>query len=137
MAARRERRIAVQVRRFHVLQRIFTAADVERVAVGQKRHAAAFFDHVGHGFGVIRTQKSEIAQFAEVELDGDKLSLKINLVKTGREQELFQLHLLRNALAASKIGKINLGWLHHKYLHTFFGNSIFLFCRCVKRRASG
>jgi len=112
MAARGQRREAVEIGGVEMVKRIFSAADIECVAVSQKRFAAARLDHVHDGFGVIRAQEREIAELAEVDLDGDKFAVEINLVEAGCQNQLFQLLLLVEAGMAAKIGKVYFGRFH-------------------------
>lgn len=59
-----------------MLQRVFAAADIERVAVGDEGLTAAFLDEVGDDLGIVRAQKRQVAELAEVQLDGDEFAVK-------------------------------------------------------------
>ena len=48
---------AVDISGIQMVECIFTAADIERVAVGEERLATAFFDVVSHDFRVVWTQE--------------------------------------------------------------------------------
>ena len=74
-----ERGIAVEIRGIHVLQRVFAAADVERVAVGEEGLAAALLDEIGDDLGIVGAQERQIAELAEMQLDGDEFAVKIDL----------------------------------------------------------
>lgn len=62
-----------------MLERVFAAADIERVAVGDEGPAAAFFDKIGDDLGIVRTQERQVAELTEVQLDGDELAVKVDL----------------------------------------------------------
>ena len=62
-----------------MIQRIFSGTDIQGVAVGQERLAAQLFHIVGHVLGKIGPQESQIAQFTEMNLDGNIFSGKIKL----------------------------------------------------------
>ena len=79
MTAGGERGIAVEIRGIHVLQRVFAAADVERVAVGEEGLAAALLDEIGDDLGIVGAQERQIAELAEMQLDGDEFAVKIDL----------------------------------------------------------
>ena len=79
MTASGERGIAVEIRGIHVLQRVFAAADVERVAVGEEGLAAALLDEIGDDLGIVGAQERQIAELAEMQLDGDEFAVKIDL----------------------------------------------------------
>ena len=102
-----ERRKAVGIGGVHMLQRIFAAADVERVAVGEERQPAPRAHEIGDGLGVVRAQVCKIAQLAKVELDGDKFAFKINAVQPSRDAQPLELFLLIQTDPAAKIGKID------------------------------
>ena len=62
-----------------MLQRVFAAADVERVAVGEEGLAAALLDEIGDDLGIVGAQERQIAELAEMQLDGDEFAVKIDL----------------------------------------------------------
>ena len=79
---------AVLIGGIDVLERVFAATDVERVAVGEEGLAAQLLDDIRDGAGVVGTQKgSRLAQLAKVNLDGDELVLKVDLLNTGVTDE--------------------------------------------------
>ena len=51
MATGGKRGKAVDISRVQMIERIFAAADIERVAIGQKRLAAALFDKIDNRLG--------------------------------------------------------------------------------------
>ena len=95
-----------------VLQRIFAAAGVKGVAVGQKRLAAQLLDHVGHRFGVVGAQKAQVAQLAEMHLDGDKLALHVDLFNAGLFHQPLELGGQALAQPGAEIGKVDLRFFH-------------------------
>ena len=91
-----------------MLQGIFPGAGIHGVAVRQKRLAAQLLDQIHHRTGVVGPQIADVAQLAEVELDGDKLALHVDLVDSRFAHQLFQLG--GQAVPKGdgvKIGKIN------------------------------
>ena len=114
MAARRERGKAVDIRRIHVLERVFPAADIECVAVGQKRPSASGLNKVGHGLRVVRAQIRQVSKLTEVQLDGDDFSLKIDIPHSGCRQQLLQLLLLVQTRVTAEIGKVYLSLFHER-----------------------
>ena len=73
-----------------MLQRIFPAARIECIAVGQERHAAQFLYHIGDCLCVIGAQKTEVAQFSEVHLDRHELLVHIKLLDACLFNQSFQ-----------------------------------------------
>ena len=122
MTAGGEWGISVEICRVNVLERIFPAADIERIAVSQKRLAAAFSDKVCNYLGVIGPQKGQVAILAEMQLDGDKLALKIQLGKIRFFQKLAQLVELGHTVVTAKIGKIYFRSCHGSSLR-FYGST--------------
>ena len=118
-----------------MLERMLAAADVERVAVGQEGTAAELLDEVGHGLGIVWPQEGQIAELAEVHLDGDKLILKIDLVHAGLQQEFAQLLLLIQAGMAAEVGEIYWTGVHNS-ASIFYRYAVILakFLQTVKLR---
>ena len=135
VAARGERGEAVGIGGVHMLERMLAAADVERVAVGQEGTAAQFLDEVGHGLGIVRPQIGQIAELAEVHLDGDEFILKIDLVHAGLQQKLAQLLLLVQAGMAAEVGEIYWTGVHNS-ASIFYRYAVILakFLQTVKLR---
>lgn len=82
---------AVFIRRIHMIQRIFAAAYIQGVAVGQESFPAAFFYHIDNDLGIVRAQIRQVARFTEVDFDGSKFVLKIDVVETGTLDQASQL----------------------------------------------
>ena len=78
---------AVDLRTFQMLQRVFTAARIERVAVGKERNAAKFLNNVRHCLRVVRTQIRKIPQLSEMHLDRDKFAVHINCADSCRADQ--------------------------------------------------
>ena len=108
-------RVAVAHRTVEMVERVGAAADIERVAVGEKRLAAERAHIVAHDARPVRAQIGHVARLAEVELDGDILVLEIDLLKAGRLHEPVQL-LERADLIRAQIGKIYFCRFHRKHL---------------------
>jgi len=88
-------------------------ARVHGVAVGQERLAAQLLDHVGHGLGVIWTKIADVAQLAEMQLDGHELSVHVDLPDPGLSDQLLELGGQPVSVGhRAKIGKINFRFLH-------------------------
>ena len=100
-----------------VLQSIFAAAGIERVAVGQKGLAAQLLHNIHNGAGIVGAQIADVAQLAKVYFDGDELAVQIEIGNAGSPDQLLQLG--RQAVAKgfrAKIRKINLGLFHGAFL---------------------
>ena len=112
LAARRNRVEAVEVRAVHVLERVLAAAGVQRVAVCEERAAALFLHEVGDAFRILRAQVREVAELAEMHLDGDELVLHVDVLDAGREAEAAEL--LRDARAdgTTEIGEPDFRFAH-------------------------
>ena len=108
-------RIAVAHCAVKMVERVGAAADIERVAVGEKRLAAELAHIVAHDARPVRAQIGHIAGFAEVELNGNILVLEVDLLEAGRLHEPVQL-LKRADLIRAQIGKIYFCRFHWKYL---------------------
>ena len=111
MTARLQRGETVEISRVHVVERVFTAADVERVAVGQKNAAAQRAHVVRHDPGVLRAQIGEVAQLAEVDLDGGVAVGKIDGLEARLLEQPVQL-LGQRLMRDAEIGKIDFRGLH-------------------------
>ena len=109
LTARGIRGEAVLVSGVNVLERVFAATDVERVAVGEEGLAAQLLDDVRDGAGVVGAQKAQVAQLAKVNLDGDELVLKVDLLNTGATNEALEFVELALASMRAQVGKVHLG----------------------------
>ena len=83
LTACRHRVVAIEVGTVHMFQGMFTAARIEGVAVRQERTTAQFFNDVGNGFDVLRTQGCQTAQFPEMEFDGNEFAFKVDISDAG------------------------------------------------------
>ena len=92
-----------------VLERVFAATDVERVAVGEEGLAAQLLHDVRDGAGVVGAQKAQVAQLAKVNLDGDELVLKVDLLDAGAADEALELVELALAAVRAQVGEVHLG----------------------------
>ena len=115
-------RIAVEHGAVKVVERIGAAADIERVAVGEKRLAAERAHIVAHDARPVRAQIGHVARLTEVELDGDVLVLEIDLLKAGGFHEPAQL-FERADLVRAQIGKIYFCRFHGKHLRSLISFS--------------
>ena len=95
-----------------MFESVFAAAGIERVAVGEEGQAAPLFAEVGNDFGVIGAQEGEVAQFAEMHLDGDELALHVYGLDAGGDAEPAQLIQLAGTHRAAEVGKVNDGSFH-------------------------
>ena len=108
LTARGIRGEAVLVGGVDVLERVFAATDVERVAVGEEGLAAQLLHDVRDGTGVVGAQKAQVAQLAKVNLDGDELVLKVDLLDTGVTDEALELVELALASMRAQVGEVHL-----------------------------
>ena len=109
LTARGIRGEAVLVGGVDVLERVFAATDVERVAVGEEGLAAQLFYDVRDGAGVVGAQKAQVAQLAKVNLDSNELVLKVDLLNTGAANEALELVELALASMRAQVRKVHLG----------------------------
>ena len=116
LAARCDRVEAVEVRAVHVLERVLAAAGVERVAVREERAAALRLHEIGDGLRVLRTQESEVAEFAEMHLDGDEFVLHVDVLDARGQAETFQLVLDARADGAAEIREVDFRFAHLLFL---------------------
>ena len=103
---------AVELGAVQVLQRIFAAAGVQGVAVGQKGHTALLLAQVCHRLCVVGAQKSQVAQLSKVHLDGHEPAIHIDLADACRQAQAAQLLGQAGAHRAAEVGKVNGGRLH-------------------------
>ena len=90
----------------HVIQRVLPAAHVQGVAVGQEGLAAPLLHEVRHGLCPVGPQIGQIARLAEMQLDGHKLLVEINIAHPRRFQQPRQLLLQILMIIGTQIGKI-------------------------------
>ena len=107
---------AVAQRGVQVVQGVFPGAHIERVAVGQEGIAAQLLDVVGHVAGKVGPEKGQIAQLAEMDLDGHIFALKIDLVHARSLHQLAELGLVVLSFLHTEVGEIYLRLLHRESL---------------------
>ena len=83
----------VDVGRFHVIQRVFAAADIQGVAVRQEGLAALTFYQIRHGFGPVGAEIGHVARLAEIHFDGHILAVHVDVAETGSHHQPGQLLL--------------------------------------------
>ena len=98
-----------------VLQGILAAARIQGVAVGQEGLAAQLLDHIGHSLGVVGTQETQVAQLAEVHLDGNELAVHIDLVNAGLLHQPLELGGQTLPQSGAEVGKIDFRFPHVCY----------------------
>ena len=108
LATRGIRGKAVLIGGIDVLERVFAATDIERVAVGEEGLATQLLHDIRDGAGVVGTQKAQVAQLAKVNLDGDELVLKVDLLDTGVTYEALELVELALASMRAQVGEVHL-----------------------------
>jgi len=108
LATRGIRGKAVLVGGVDVLERIFAATHIERVAVGKEGLAAQLLHDVCDGAGVVGAQKAQVAQLAKVNLNGDELVLKVDLLNAGATDEALKLVKLALASMRAQVGEVHL-----------------------------
>ena len=108
LTARGVRGKTVLIGSVDVLERVFAATDVERVAVGEEGLAAQLLHDVRDGAGVVGAQKAQVAQLAKVNLDGDELVLKVNLLDASATDEALELIELALASMRAQVGEVHL-----------------------------
>ena len=110
LAARSVRGKAVLVGGVDVLERVFAATHIERVAVSEEGLAAQLLHDIRDGAGVVGAQKAQVAQLAKVNLNGDELVLKVDLLNAGATDEALELVELALASMRAQVGEVHLCW---------------------------
>ena len=100
-------RVAVAHGAVEMIERVGAAADIQGVAVGEKRFAAKLLDIVAHDPRPVRAQIGHVAGLAEVDLHRDVFSLKVDLLKAGRFHQALEL-IQRADLVRAQVRKIDL-----------------------------
>ena len=108
LATRGIRGKAVLVGGVDVLERVFAATDIKRVAVGEEGLAAQLLHDIRDGAGVVGAQKAQVAQLSKVNLDSDELVLKVDLLNTGAADEALELVKLALASMRAQVGEVHL-----------------------------
>ena len=108
LATRGIRGKAVLVGGVDVLKRVFAATHIERIAVGEEGLAAQLLHDIRDGAGVVGAQKAQVAQLAKVNLDGDELVLKVDLLNSGVTDEALELVELALASMRAQVGEVHL-----------------------------
>lgn len=108
LATRGIRGKAILVGGVDVLERIFAATHIERVAVGKEGLAAQLLHDIRDGAGVVGAQKAQVAQLAKVNLNGDELVLKVDLLNAGATDEALKLVKLALASMRAQVGEVHL-----------------------------
>ena len=116
LAARGHGPEAIFLRTAQVLQRVFAAARIQGVAVGQERQTALLLAQVRHSLGVVRTQIGQIAQLAEMHLDGDELAVHVDVLDARRKAQAAQLVGQAGPDRTPEIGKVNSRCFHKNFL---------------------
>ena len=81
----------VDVGRFHVIQRVFAAADIQGVAVRQEGLAALTFYQIRHGFGPVGAEIGHVARLAEMHFDGHIFAVHVDVAESGGHHQAGQL----------------------------------------------
>ena len=103
---------AVELGAGQMFQRVFAAAGVQGVAVGQKGHTPLLLAQVGHHLGVVGPQKGQVAQLTKMHFDGHELALHVQLTDPGRQAQAAELFQQAGAHGTAEIGIINVGCFH-------------------------
>ena len=99
---------SVHISALDMIQRIFASADIERVAVRQKRFAAQLLHDVDHRLCVIRAQVGKVARLAKVDFNCRIFILKINVGDARFFNQMRKLLLQSVVSVCAQVGKINL-----------------------------
>ena len=91
MTARGKRGKAVLICRVQMIQRVFSSAHIQRVAIGQKRLSAQLLYHLHHHGRIVGPQECQISWLPEMDLNGRILVLKIDAANTCCPDQPFQL----------------------------------------------
>ena len=99
-----------------VLQGVFPAAHIEGVAVGEEGLATQLLHHISHSFGVVGAEEAQIAQLAEVHLDGHELVIHVDLANACGPDESLELGGKALAQLGAEIGVVNVCFFHTSLL---------------------
>ena len=99
-----------------MLQCILSASRIQRVAVRQERAAALFLADVGDTFCILRAQVREVAELAEMHLDGDELVLHVDVLDASGQAEAAELVRDARADGAAEIGEPDFRFAHVLFL---------------------
>ena len=106
---------AVQLGAGEVLQCVLAAARIQGVAVGQEGHTALLLAQVGDYLSIVGAQIGQIAQLAEMHLDGDELALHVDVLDACRDAQAAQL-----IGEAGTHGTAEIGIVDGRCFHRFF-----------------
>ena len=95
-----------------MVERVLAPADVQGVAVGQERLAAALTDKIRDGFGPVRPEIGEVARLAEMDLDGGEFLVEINGSHARGFEQAGQLLLKVFGQRGAEVREIDLGLFH-------------------------
>ena len=112
LAAGGKWRKPVFISRFDMVQRIFAAPHIQRVAVCQKRAAAQLFHGVRNGLCKIGPQVRKVARFAEMDFDSGIFILKIDLSDARFEDQPLEFLLQVRARQRTHVCKIYFRGFH-------------------------
>ena len=108
MAARLQRGEAVEIGGIHMVKGVLAAADIECVAVGEEDPAAELTNVIRNHFCVLRAQIRQVAELAEVNLDGGVAVGKADLLKAGTLHQAVQLLRQRLRRCRMEVRKVDL-----------------------------
>ena len=117
---------AVELGAGEVLEGVLAAARIQGVAVGQKGHTALLLAQVGDYLSIVGAQIGQIAQLAEMHLDGDELALHIDVLDACCDAQPTQLFGEAGAHRAAEIGIVD-----GRCFHRFFLPFSFDILRCT------
>ena len=106
---------AVQLGAGQVLEGVLSAARIQGIAVSQEGHTALLLAQVGHHLGVVGAQIGQVAQLAEMHLDGDELALHVDVLDACRDAQAAQL-----IGEAGTYGTAEIGIVDGRCFHRFF-----------------
>ena len=95
-----------------MLQGVLAATHIQGIAVGQKGDAAQLLYHIGHCLGIVRPQEAQVARLPEVQLDGDKLLLHVDIADSRCADQPLQLFGEIVSVTGSQVGIIHFCWVH-------------------------
>ena len=107
---------AVQLGAGQMLEGVLAAARVQGVAVGQEGHTALLLAQVGHDLGVVGAQIGQVAQLAEMHLDGDELALHVDVLDACRDAQAAQLIGEAGTHGTAEIGIVDGRCFHRLFL---------------------
>ena len=112
MAASLQWRESVEIGGVQMIERVFAAADIKSIAIGQENLPAEFADIIRNYSRILRAQIGQVTKLTEMNLDGGIAIRKADLFKAGSLQQSMKLLWQRLIGTGVEVCKKHFGWIH-------------------------